>query len=575
MAVSTKKASSKAKKGNAKKAAAAEVGMVRLGTERIPLGRIVPSPFQPRQEISVADLEPLARAMAAAGFLGSIWVRKSGEDYELLDGERRWRAAKIAAGDNPDLESIPADVFEATDAQARHAVMLSFEHREDLSPIERATFYQKRLDAGDYPDQKSLAADAGVDQSTVSNLLRLLKLPDSWQQRIISREISERHARALLPYSKYMAIAAAFDEFFHINLDVSENSRELPSVSEWEEETVPKIVRDATRTMDGMHGDRTYYHPRYGRVSIFEPDAFQEKQLKIIKLGDEHLATNVELWEELQAAHVAAEAAARKDEGGRRKDESQDDSPETASAAVIDGIGVEDLEEEKEEGGRIKDEEPSPSPAVPAHPSSLIPHPSSLTPQPSSSAFYRWKLAWMRKLIAEELTHASLGDLVKIVTLGLCAWGVKQNGLDTLLDEALRSKSDPSRRKSLAANLLDCGDMHLENVLAFLVADWFWNSDRGPSGDVPAEDVELLIQQLEIDLETEWGQGDLPALRSLFDLYDQAGLCNLAKRWKVAPTGQIGLMKRETLITKLEEAIAAEEYDTLMPPEVAKAKAGK
>ena len=326
----------------------AEIGCRYIGTEEIPLDAIRPSPYQPRLEISTEDLAPLAAVIAKVSFLDAVWVREICPDpcpphrtFELLDGERRWRAARIAA-ETSGLKTLRGDVFQATDAQARQMALLSVLHREDLSPIERATAYQHMLTAGDYPDQKALAVAMGVDQSTVSNLLRLLKLPEDWRRRIISREISERHARALLPFTKFPTIVAAFDEFFVLNLEQSENCRELPTVAEWEEEIVPRIVKDATRSMDGMHGDRMTWHPRYGRVSIFEPDAFQEKQLKILKFGGEHLATNVELWEELQAKHLE-EIAKCKLQNANCKLTEQAETTEAAVKAHTDEEGDEDL----------------------------------------------------------------------------------------------------------------------------------------------------------------------------------------------------------------------------------------
>ena len=205
----------------------------------------------------------------------------------------------------------------------------------------------------------------GVEQSTVSNLVRLLKLPEAWRRRIISREISERHARAVLPFVKYAAIMEAFEEYLDehcpFDLDQNDNRRGLPTVGEWEEETVPQIVRDATRTMDGMHGDRMYYHPRYGRVAIFEPDAFQEKKLGIIKIAcdgkTEHVATNVEFvgrtagqthWKPKRKTRKKSEAAgtdnSRRQHGRLRfsercrrswRDEAILDGPPEATAVAV------------------------------------------------------------------------------------------------------------------------------------------------------------------------------------------------------------------------------------------------
>ncbi|MGD0040694.1 MAG: hypothetical protein ABSE84_09830 [Isosphaeraceae bacterium] len=161
----------------------------------------------------------------------------------------------------------------------------------------------------------------------------------------------------------------------------------------------------------------------------------------------------------------------------------------------------------------------------------------------------------------------------KLVTLGLCVWKVPQQSLDTVLDEALRNEADPNRRKTLTENLMDVADYHLENILAYVVADWFWRDKDGPSADVPHQDVETLIGQLEIDLETEWQQGNILAPRALLDLYDEPGLHQLAKKWKVKIEAT---WQRTRLIDALEKSITDGQHDDgpecTMPPEVVKAK---
>ncbi len=643
MSTKTKKPAKPAAKkpnGNGKKAAKRPEIMY-LRTASIPLSLIDPSPFQPRLAINPDDLNSLAQTIDTAGFLDAVWLREKGGApgtpgrYELLDGERRWRAAEIAK-----LDEVRADIFAATDAQARQMALLSVVHREDLSPIERATAYQFMLDQGDYPDQKALAAAMAVDQSTVSNLTRLLKLPEDWRRRIIAREISERHARALLPFIKFPTIVAAFDEFFVQNLDISDNGT-LPAVAEWEEETVPQIVHDCTRGMDGMHGDRMIWHPRYGRVSIFEPDAFQEKQLKIVKVGDEHLATNCELWEELQKAHLESEQTRRRKADADSKAIDQDEPADTAMAAVTDENDDADRPDESSDGGSaypyaddgetagatgdeyrsvlaskvmgiyqryIKDEIQLNSKEIEfcqelgeqgetlfaaqrnvdkalnivetywQAPGDTAADEKTKTQDlrpKTSSEFYRWKLAWMRKLIAEALTRCEFQQLVKLLALGLGVWKIPAEAVNQVFDEALRGNIDYSRRKSITVNLLACQDYQLEKVLAEVVASWFWTDKEGPAGDVPPEDCEEVAGFLEVDLAAEWQTGNILAPRALLDLYDDAGLRALGKKWKITIGDD---WNRKGILAKLEQAISSPGDDDpsflnlTMPAEVAKAK---
>ena len=118
------------KPGKAKSKNPAEIGCHYVATEEIPLDAIRPSPYQPRLEISDEDLVSLAGVINSIGFLDAIWVREITPDtnpphrtFELLDGERRWRASKIAAASSG-VETIRGDVFRATDAQARQMALL-------------------------------------------------------------------------------------------------------------------------------------------------------------------------------------------------------------------------------------------------------------------------------------------------------------------------------------------------------------------------------------------------------------------------------------------------------------------
>jgi len=448
--------------------------------------------------------------------------------------------------------------------------MLSVVHREDLGPIERARAYQKMLDVGDYADQKELAAAMGVDQSTISNLVRLLKLPENWQSRIISREISERHARAMLPYAKYPAIAEGFERFFALYLD-SDNSLGMPSVIEWEGDTVPQIVKDATRSMDGMDGDRMYYHPRYGRVSIFEPDAFQEKQLGIIKLGDEQLATNVELWDELQEAHIKAEAdKLSNDQGATVALIAGDDAGDEEVAAVaekwdrpqaeelaeklldvydrhlrseiklarngvelcqeIQRVGyiglLDDLSRDKaldivEEYRKADSPAPSPKPPVP-----------SSAPLAGENALRRWLLSWAQWLIADEIRQRTdTNTLLGMLMLGMHVWGFEVNELE--LDEICADKLEPNRKKTLSERLLNADIYHTEQVAGQVVANWFFIEDRGPMFLLDGEEIKRVVDAMAIDLEGEFQAGNVLTPNALLNLLDEATLHSWGKAWKV------------------------------------------
>ncbi|MDI3281225.1 MAG: ParB/RepB/Spo0J family partition protein [Bacillota bacterium] len=158
----------------------------------IPLEAIVPGVYQPRQEMEEESLRELAGSIAQHGVIQPILVRPRAERFELVAGERRWRAAAMAG-----LRTIPAVVREMDDREAAMAALLENLQREDLHFFEEAEGYARLL-AEFGLTQEELARQVGKSQSAIANKLRLLRLSPEARQ-IISREIlSERHARALL-----------------------------------------------------------------------------------------------------------------------------------------------------------------------------------------------------------------------------------------------------------------------------------------------------------------------------------------------------------------------------------------
>lgn len=165
---------------------------------------IAPNPRQPRRDFDEAELESLARSIRANGVLSPILVRHAGDEkYEIIAGERRWRASRIAG-----LKEIPALVREAADPQALELALLENLQREDLNPIEEANGYRQLLD--DYGfTQDVLCTRLGKARPTLTNALRLLVLPDAVQAMVRDGRLSAGHARALaaLPAPRAEAIA--------------------------------------------------------------------------------------------------------------------------------------------------------------------------------------------------------------------------------------------------------------------------------------------------------------------------------------------------------------------------------
>lgn len=153
---------------------------------------IMPNRFQPREVFDETALKELSDSIKEHGVIQPILVRKVGDKYELIAGERRFRASELAG-----KETIPAIVTVMDDKEAAKVALIENLQRKDLSPIEEAKTYQTILRL-DNMTQEELAKNLGKSQSAIANKLRLLNLDDKVQTALLNGEISERHARSLL-----------------------------------------------------------------------------------------------------------------------------------------------------------------------------------------------------------------------------------------------------------------------------------------------------------------------------------------------------------------------------------------
>jgi ParB family chromosome partitioning protein len=173
-------------------AAAGEQAPVRLGGVReIEIGRIRPNPEQPRSQFKEDAIDELADSIAERGVLQPILLRPHGDGFEIVAGERRWRAAQRAR-----LHTIPAIVREIDDSTAAEIALIENVQREDLNAIEEAEGYRQLIDRHGHT-QDNLAKLVHKSRSHVTNLLRLLDLPDFVRQSLLRGDISMGHARAV------------------------------------------------------------------------------------------------------------------------------------------------------------------------------------------------------------------------------------------------------------------------------------------------------------------------------------------------------------------------------------------
>src|SRR5215211_3271079 len=165
-----------------------------LGPEpsEVELESIVPGPMQPRTHFDDASLESLAESIRSHGIVQPLLVRRRNGGYELIAGERRWRAAKLAG-----LSRVPVVVKDVPDESLLEIALIENIQRENLNPIEEAQAYKKLIETVGLT-QEALASRVGRDRSYITNYLRLLRLPDDVQQLVKEGRLSTGHARTLL-----------------------------------------------------------------------------------------------------------------------------------------------------------------------------------------------------------------------------------------------------------------------------------------------------------------------------------------------------------------------------------------
>lgn len=171
---------------------APEAGETARGLLEVPTNAIAPNPKQPRSRFDDASLAELAASIREVGILQPLVVRRAGQGYEVVTGERRLRAAKLAG-----LATVPVVLRDSEDSDLLREALIENIHREDLDPIELAEAFRQLLDELGLK-QEELADRVGVSRSHIANTIRLLSLPLKVQQLLTDERISAGHARALL-----------------------------------------------------------------------------------------------------------------------------------------------------------------------------------------------------------------------------------------------------------------------------------------------------------------------------------------------------------------------------------------
>ncbi|MBB5149618.1 MULTISPECIES: ParB/RepB/Spo0J family partition protein [Ureibacillus] len=204
--------------------------------EKIPLQKLVANPFQPRKKFDDETIEELAQSIREHGIIQPIVVRKKGKKYEIVVGERRYRAAKLAK-----LEEIPAIIKEMTEEQMMELAILENLQREDLTPIEEAEAYQNLIEKLNFT-QDDLAKRLGKSRPHITNMIRLLQLPEEVRQMVNDGALSMGHGRALLGLKNKRKIIEVAKKVVNQSLNV----RQLEALIKQLNENVSRETKKST-----------------------------------------------------------------------------------------------------------------------------------------------------------------------------------------------------------------------------------------------------------------------------------------------------------------------------------------
>jgi ParB family chromosome partitioning protein len=217
------------------------------------------NPYQPRQTFDEAEIADLADSIRAHGILQPLVVRRSGTGFELIAGERRLRAAQAA-----DWRQVPVQIREVDDRQMAELAIVENVQRKDLNAIEKAESFQRYINQYQCT-QEELAGRVQVDRSTVANLLRLLELPIDVKKMVQEGEISQGHARALLPLGDEQ-------EQIEFARKIKKESLSVRATEQGVHDRVHTLEGDQLRIVDAEGNSRPVERPRNEQVASLEQE---------------------------------------------------------------------------------------------------------------------------------------------------------------------------------------------------------------------------------------------------------------------------------------------------------------
>jgi ParB family chromosome partitioning protein len=241
--------------------------------QEIPTSSISPNPQQPREHFDEETLAALAESIREVGVLQPVLVRERGEGYELIAGERRWRAARRVG-----LQTVPAIIRHADDAAVLQQSIVENVQREELNPLEEAAAYQQLIEDFSLTHDE-VANRVGKSRVTVTNMLRLLQLPPAIQRYVKDGSLRMGHARALLgtpdrAFQEQLARRAVKEDLSVRDVEEAIRSRTDTPVTRSSERAAPKLRPPGLLELEELLGDyletrvQITMGPRHGKVQI-------------------------------------------------------------------------------------------------------------------------------------------------------------------------------------------------------------------------------------------------------------------------------------------------------------------
>lgn len=241
----------------------------------LPVDAIETNPYQPRMQFDDTALDELKESIRVQGVIQPIAVRKTGGKYQLISGERRLKASRMAG-----LKTIPAYIREASDNQMLELGLIENVQRENLNPMEIAMAYKRLIDECRLK-QEELAGRVGKDRTTVNNYLRLLSLPEIVQEGLAARKLSMGHARALLGVENPDQLVKLYEEVVSRELSVRKVEEMVKSLNAESRQGISRKSSAPAAPKRFLDSYQQHLGEMFGCKVIVQADAAQRGEIKI------------------------------------------------------------------------------------------------------------------------------------------------------------------------------------------------------------------------------------------------------------------------------------------------------